>query len=108
MTRLLLSALALALLLPATADAKVKVSILGWTTEALGDTPQVKSFPHVAEIVKAKDTGAFLPRTPVWSELADAMHRATQKVMLTNADIKTALNEAAAEVDRATAGFKKG
>jgi ABC-type glycerol-3-phosphate transport system substrate-binding protein len=74
----------------------------GWT-----DHPKVKSFPLVAEVVKAKDTGVFLPRTPVWNELADAMHRAVQKIMLTNADIKTALDEAAAEVDRATAEFKK-
>ena len=36
------------------------------------------------------------------------MHRAVQKVMLANGDIKTALNEAAAEVDRATAELKKG
>jgi multiple sugar transport system substrate-binding protein len=75
----------------------------GWT-----DDPSVKSFPHIGEVLKAKDTGAFLPRTPVWNELADAMHRAVQKVMLTNADPKTALDEAAAEVDRATAEFKKG
>lgn len=74
----------------------------GWT-----DTPEVKSFPHIDEIIKAKDTGVFLPRTPVWNELADAMHRAVQKVMLTNADIKAALDEAAAEVDRATADFKR-
>ena len=32
-------------------------------------------------------------------ELADAMHRAVQKVTLANGDIKVALNEAAAEVD---------
>ncbi len=75
----------------------------GWT-----DHPSVKNFPHIGEVLKAKDTGAFLPRTPVWNELADAMHRAVQKVMLNNADIKTALDEAAAEVDRATAEFKKG
>ncbi len=74
----------------------------GWT-----DDPRVKSFPHVAEIIRAKDQGVFFPRTPVWSELADAMHRAMQKVMLTNVDIKVALDEAAAEVDRATAEFKK-
>jgi hypothetical protein len=35
------------------------------------------------------------------------MHRAVQKIMLNNADIKTALDEAAAEVDRATAAYKK-
>ena len=44
----------------------------------------------------------------MWSELADAMHRAVQKVTLANGDIKVALNEAAAEVDRATAELKKG
>jgi multiple sugar transport system substrate-binding protein len=75
----------------------------GWT-----DSPTVKSFPDVQTIIAAKDTGVFLPRTPVWTELADAMHRATQKVVLNNADIKGALDETAAEVDRATAEFKKG
>jgi ABC-type glycerol-3-phosphate transport system substrate-binding protein len=74
----------------------------GWT-----DDPRVKSFPHVQEIIRAKDQGVFFPRTPVWAELADAMHRAMQKVMLNNGDIKVALDEAAAEVDRATAEFKK-
>ena len=67
----------------------------------------MKAFPHVDEVVKAKDTGKFLPRTPVWSELAEAMHRAVQKIVLTGADIKGTLDEAAAEVDRATAEFKK-
>lgn len=75
----------------------------GWT-----DYPEVKSTPNIQAILRAKDTGVFLPRTPVWSELADAMHRAVQKVTLANGDIKTALNEAAAEVDRATAELKKG
>ncbi len=74
----------------------------GWT-----DSPKVRSFPHVQDIIKAKDTGVFFPRTPVWTELADAMHRAVQKIVLTNADIKTTLDDAAAEVDRATAEFKK-
>jgi hypothetical protein len=41
----------------------------GWT-----DSPKVKSFPDVQVIIAAKDTGVF-PRTPVWTELADAMHR---------------------------------
>ena len=34
-------------------------------------------------------------------------HRAVQKVMLANGDPRQALDEAAAEVDRATAEFKK-
>jgi ABC-type glycerol-3-phosphate transport system substrate-binding protein len=74
----------------------------GWT-----DHPAVKSFRDVSEIIRAKDEGVFFPRTPVWNELADAMHRAVQKIMLTNADIKSTLDAAAAEVDRATAEFKK-
>jgi hypothetical protein len=36
------------------------------------------------------------------------MHRAVQKIMLTNADIQKTLDDAAAEVDRATAGSNKG
>ena len=75
----------------------------GWT-----DTPEVRSFRNVETIIAAKDIGAFLPRTPVWSELADAMHRAVQKVLLSNVDAKTALDEAAGAVDRATAEFKRG
>ena len=74
----------------------------GWA-----DSPEVQKFPYVNEIIKAKDQGVFLPRTLVFNELADAMHRAVQKVMLTKADIKTSLNEAAAEVDRATAAYQK-
>jgi multiple sugar transport system substrate-binding protein len=75
----------------------------GWT-----DNPLVRAFPNVDEVIRAKDNGVFLPRTPVYNELADAMHRAVQKIMLNNADIKTSLDEVAAEVDRATAEFKKG
>lgn len=75
----------------------------GWT-----DYPEVKNTPNIGAILRAKDTGVFLPRTPVWSELADAMHRAVQKIMLANGDIKAALNDAAAEVDRATAELRKG
>ncbi len=44
----------------------------------------------------------------VFNELADSMHRAVQKIMLTNADIQKTLDDAAAEVDRATAGSSKG
>ena len=39
----------------------------GWA-----DNPAVKEFPDVAEIIKAKDQGVFLPRTVVYTELADA------------------------------------
>jgi multiple sugar transport system substrate-binding protein len=71
------------------------------------DNPQVKAFPHMDEFIKSRDAGVFLPRTLVYNELADAMHRAVQKIMLGNADIKATLDIAAAEVDRATAEYKK-
>jgi ABC-type glycerol-3-phosphate transport system substrate-binding protein len=73
----------------------------GWT-----DNPKVQSFPQIAEVLKARDQGVFLPRTPVYNELADAVHRAVQRVMLNNADIQATLNDAAAEVDRATASAR--
>ena len=66
----------------------------------------LQSFPQIAEVLKARDQGVFLPRTPVYNELADAVHRAVQRVMLNNADIQATLNEAAAEVDRATASAR--
>ena len=56
---------------------------------------------------RARDEGVSLPRSLVYNELADSMHRAVQQIMLNNADIKTTLDEAAAEVDRATAAYKK-
>lgn len=74
----------------------------GWA-----DNPAVKSFPNVDELLLAKDQGVYLPRTVVYNELADAMHRAVQKVVLSNGDIQQSLNEAAAEVDRASAALKK-
>jgi len=75
----------------------------GWT-----DNPAVKAYPYVDEIIKARDQGVFLPRTLVFNELADAMHRAVQDIMLNKADIKATLDRAAGEVDRATAAYKRG
>ncbi len=73
----------------------------GWA-----DDPQVKSFPHLAEIILTRDNGALLPETPVYNELADIIHQAVQRVTLDNADIKKTLDEAAAQVDKATEEFK--
>lgn len=74
----------------------------GWA-----DNPAVKTFPDVEELLLAKDQGVYLPRTVVYNELADAMHRAVQKVVLSNGDIQQTLNESAAEVDRASARLQK-
>ncbi len=74
----------------------------GWA-----DNPAVKAFPDIDEILSARDRGISHPRTVVFTELADAMHKAVQRILLSNQDIRTALNEAAAEVDRASASIKK-
>ena len=71
------------------------------------DNAEVQKFPYVNEIIKAGSNGVALPRTLVFNELADSMHRAVQKIMLSKADIKSTLDEVAAEVDRATAAYKK-
>lgn len=75
----------------------------GWA-----DNPEVRKFPHVDEIIKAKDQGVYLPRTVVYNELADAVHRGVQRIMLNRADIKATLDDIAAEVDRATEASKRG
>src|SRR5579864_4781824 len=73
-----------------------------WTED-----PLVKSFPNVEEILKARDNGVPLPRCLVYNEMADAMHRAVQRILLEKADIKASLDTAAAEIDRANAAYKK-
>ncbi|MCC7275332.1 MAG: extracellular solute-binding protein [Alphaproteobacteria bacterium] len=75
----------------------------GWT-----DNPEVRKFPNIDEIIKATNQGVYLPRTIVYNELADAVHRGVQRIMLNRADIKPTLDEIAAEVDRATEASKRG
>jgi multiple sugar transport system substrate-binding protein len=69
--------------------------------------PAVTSFPNAKWLLQSREEGVALPRTLVFNEVADAMHRAVQKIVLNNADIRASLNEAAAEVDRATSAYKK-
>jgi multiple sugar transport system substrate-binding protein len=73
----------------------------GWA-----DDPRVKSFPHLGEIIKAQQSGVPHPETPVFNELADIVHLAVQKIMLDKAEIKKTLDEAAAQVDKATEEYK--
>ena len=56
----------------------------GWA-----DSAEVKAFPDIDEIIASRDRGVFHPRTVVFTELADAMHKAVQKILLSNMDIKT-------------------
>ena len=74
----------------------------GWTED-----PLVKKFPYVQEILKARDNGVPLPRCLVYNEMADAMHRAVQRILLEKADIKASLDTAAAEIDRANEAYRK-
>jgi len=75
--------------------------------ERLDGRPAREELPARREIIQSQGQRRLLPAHPIWTELADAMHRAVQKVMLNNADIKARPRRAAAEVDRATAEFKK-
>jgi ABC-type glycerol-3-phosphate transport system substrate-binding protein len=75
----------------------------GWQMD-----PAVTEFPNAAWILQSREEGVTLPRTFVFNELADAMHRAVQNVVLNDGDIQASLDEAAAEIDRATAAYKKG
>ena len=76
----------------------------GWA-----DSPEVRQVSrYVRPVIRAKDTGVYLPRTLVYNELADALHRGVQKILLSNADIKKTLDEIAAETDRASEQQKKG
>lgn len=70
----------------------------GWS-----EMPEVRAFPQIDEILAARDNGVLLPRTPVYNEVADAVHRAVQRIMLNDADIQQSLDAAAAEIDRASA-----
>jgi multiple sugar transport system substrate-binding protein len=74
----------------------------GWQQDAA-----VTAFPNATWLLQSREEGVALPRTLVFNELADAMHRAVQKIVLNNADIQASLNEAAAEVDRATAAYRR-
>jgi ABC-type glycerol-3-phosphate transport system substrate-binding protein len=74
----------------------------GWA-----DHPSVKDFPDLNAIIRAKDNGVFLPRSLVYNELTDALHRAVQNIALNNGDIRTNLDEATKEIDRATAAYKR-
>ncbi len=73
----------------------------GWA-----DDPRVKDVPFLQEVTAARDTGVQLPESIAFDELADVMHRAVQKIMLNNADIKPTLDQAAEEIDRATAAAR--
>lgn len=75
----------------------------GWV-----DNPSVQRFPHVAEIIRARDEGVPLPRTTVYNELADQVHRGVQRILLNRADIKATLDGIAAAVDRATEAARRG
>ena len=75
----------------------------GWV-----DNPAVQAFPHVGEIIRARDEGVMLPRTTVFNELADQVHRGVQRILLNRADIKQTLDQVAAAVDRASDTQRRG
>ena len=79
-------------------------SLIGTFEAAQGQNPNLKSWNESGPVWGAPDGCDY---SLVFNELADSMHRAVQKIMLSKADIKKTLDDAAAEVDRATAAYKK-
>jgi multiple sugar transport system substrate-binding protein len=75
----------------------------GWLND-----PLVKGTKDAPWLLQAREEGVALPRTLVFTELSDIMHRAAQKILLNRADIQATLNDAAAEADRASAAYKRG
>jgi ABC-type glycerol-3-phosphate transport system substrate-binding protein len=67
--------------------------------------PSVRNSRDLKEMLAAQN-GYGLPRTPLYDELCDIMHRACQKVLLTNEDIKKTLDDAVAEYNRALSQYK--
>ena len=75
----------------------------GWA-----DNPAVQAFPYVNEIIRARDEGVLLPRSNIFNELADQVHRGVQRIMLNRADIKETLDAIATGVDRASERARRG
>src|SRR5262249_21004748 len=67
----------------------------------------VTSFPNAKWLLQSREEGVALPRTLVYNELGDAMQRPVQKIVPNSADIRGSRKEAAAEVDGATAPYKR-
>ena len=67
------------------------------------DIPGVRDQPYIDVFVKDISTARHLTRSPKYSEIADAMHRAMERVVLKGEDSKKSLDQACRDIDRALA-----
>ncbi|HEV8640430.1 MAG TPA: extracellular solute-binding protein [Methylomirabilota bacterium] len=65
------------------------------------EIPGVRSHPYIDVFIQDMSTGRFVTRSPKFTEIADAMHRAMERVVLNRVDPKRSLDQACQEIDLA-------
>ena len=65
------------------------------------EIPGVKSHPYIDVFIRDMTIGRFVTRSPKFTEIADAMHRAMERVVLNRVDPKKSLDQACQEIDLA-------
>jgi multiple sugar transport system substrate-binding protein len=87
------------------ADPKKWLSRVGTVNPRSGflDIPGVRDHPYIDVFVEDISTARHLTRSPKYNEIADAMHRAMERVVLQKANPKASLDQACKEIDAALA-----
>jgi multiple sugar transport system substrate-binding protein len=67
------------------------------------DIPGVRARPYIDVFLHDLSTGQYVTRSSKFIEIADAMHRAMERVVLNRADPKRSLDQACQEIDQALA-----
>jgi len=65
------------------------------------ELPGVKNHPYIDVFVGDISAGQPMTRSPQFLEIADAMHRAVQRIVLNRVDVKRSLDQACQEIDQA-------
>jgi len=60
-----------------------------------------RALPHNSRFIKSIETGNFVTRSAHFIEIADAMHRAMERVVLKGEEPKKSLDQACKEIDTA-------
>lgn len=65
------------------------------------EIPGVRNHPYIDVFVGDVSAGQPMTRSPQFLEIADAMHRAVQRIVLNRVDAKRSLDQACQEIDQA-------
>jgi maltose-binding protein MalE len=65
------------------------------------EIPGVKQHPYIDVFVQDVSAGRPMTRSEHYLEIADAMHRAVQRIVLNRVDPKRSLDQACQEIDQA-------